>query len=208
MIDNNSHPLLQAAHGQGNIVSHVTTGNNTGSGFVVGPTNRNIVGPGGQNPGVQPSGLTPAPNRNIVGPGGQNPGFLTPSVVPTPNRNIVGPGGQNPLAIAANRVVNSMYGTGSFNSNQVHVNSIQNNIRDALSVANSFNNPNLKAQLLNAQSQLTNASRLTGTAQQQALQNARASMNSAHIELAKMGYNGGKSPAPVSIAPRNNNMLK
>lgn len=173
-----SHPLLTAAHGQGQgVLSHITSGgpNKSGSGIIIG-TNK----------------PAPTPTPNVIGP----------------NRNVVEPCGQNPLAIAASRVVNSIYGTGSLTSNQVHVNSVQSNIRDALAVAKQFNNSNLITQLTNAQTQFNNAANAKDdTTRAQALNSARAAMNSAHAELASMGYNGGKQPAGSVSTPNNGKLF-
>jgi hypothetical protein len=77
-VQNSSHPMLSVAQSQG-VLSHISSGNNTGSGFVIGskngyiprPTDPVIIGPSSQ-----PAG----PTRNIVGPGGQTPN-------PTPHNN-------------------------------------------------------------------------------------------------------------------------
>jgi hypothetical protein len=167
----------------------------SGSGITIG-TNKPAsphVNPVGVNlPAAQIGGG--GASSTILGPGGTRPVTPAPGSVIVGSNRPVGPGGVNPLSRAADRVVNSLYGTGSLTASTVHVNSIQSNINEALNIANQFNNQNLRNQLLNAQNQFKSAVNSSGAARDQALQNVRAAMNQAHIELTSMGYSGGKSP--------------
>jgi hypothetical protein len=66
-VTKDSHPMVVAAHGQGqNLTGHVTGGNSSGSGLVIG--NKSCVSC--KQPTIGGKGGATSP---ILGPGGENP---------------------------------------------------------------------------------------------------------------------------------------
>jgi hypothetical protein len=73
-VDNNSHPMVQAANTQGsNTMLHFTAGNSgNGSGIIIGGgggASAGIVGPAGENPNTPTIGGDGGATAGIVGPG-------------------------------------------------------------------------------------------------------------------------------------------
>jgi hypothetical protein len=95
----------------------------------------------------------------------------------------------NPMSAIANDVRNSLYGTGSFGSNNVHIQSIQSNISRALSVSNEFANKPAQASLQAAQQSLAQAASAKDAASRYAaLAAARQYMIMANNEMSAIGY--------------------
>ena len=149
---------------------------------------------------------------NIVTTNGSRPMIpATPvgrhPLVPAPTPSISGghpiiPGVPNPMTHIASDIRNSLYGTGSFGSNNVHIGSIQSNISRALSVSNEFSNKPAQEALLAAQKSMALASSSKDSASRATyLAQARQALVTANNAMASLGY-GKSTPQVAPINPQ------
>ena len=110
----------------------------------------------------------------------------------------------NPQAHIANDILNSLKGTGSLATSNVHVGSIQQNLARAISVSNEFSDKPAQVALVNAQKAMAEAAGAKdAAARNAAFANAKQALIQANNEMASRGY--GKPI--ISTASVNNNKL-
>jgi hypothetical protein len=142
--------------------------------------------------------MIPAPTPSTSG---SHPMLPAPTPAPVGGHPII-TGVPNPMTSIANDVRNSLYGTGSFGSGNVHIGSIQSNISRALSVSNEFSNKPAQASLQAAQQSLSQAASAKDAASRNAaLAQARQYMIRANNEMSAIGY-GKAIPQTTTANPR------
>jgi hypothetical protein len=133
---------------------------------------------------------------------GSHPMLPVPSPSIAPRNPQVISGAPNPMVHIASDIKNSLYGTGSFGSNNVHIGSIQSNISRALSVSNEFSNKPAQEALLAAQKSMALASSAKDSASRATfLAQAKQSLVQANNAMASLGY-GKSTPQVAPINPQ------
>lgn len=123
--------------------------------------------------------------------------YITKGTPPTPTANyVVGSSGvnkniPNPTAFAARNVVDTLYGSGSFESKTQNVSQMQKDVASALKISARLNGNPGKANLTAAQNALnTAAAAKTDAARNAAMTTAKAALQAAHKDYSVLGYTG------------------